>query len=123
MGSTMPKSPVSNAWGARGAILGPGVDPGCRPAAAAARPPAAAAGRGDATSAASGRVACRSGCAPACSCHLRVWRTDRVVTWVVWSCERHEPACHVGAWLTSAVSPLSREGSRGGLEKLPTDHE
>ena len=25
--------------------------------------------------------------------------------------------------LTSAVSPLSREGSRGGLEKLPTDHE
>jgi len=44
MGSTMPKSPVSNAWGARGA-------------------------------------------------------------------------------LTSAVSPLSREGSRGGLEKLPTDHE
>ena len=28
-----------------------------------------------------------------------------------------------GRKLTSAVSPLSREGSRGGLEKLPTDHE
>ena len=28
-----------------------------------------------------------------------------------------------GPRLTSAVSPLSREGSRGGLEKLPTDHE